>query len=487
MHKINWYRFIKDETFRPSEGKEKRANAEIDKRSAFESDFGRVVFSTASRRMHDKTQVIPLTTNDNVHSRLTHSLEVMNIGYSLGISLCRNEKFKELYGETTANELAWQISIILKTAGFVHDIGNPPFGHFGEEIIQEYFKKLFKDTSFDLTEDEKLDYIHFDGNAQGFRILTKLQYLNDLFGLNLTQTTLAAYLKYPNYSHINNKERNDVNSISKYYECIASKKHGVFTSEKVFLDKIIETFELKNTDTLVNFRHPLSFLVEAADSICYLIMDIEDGYGKNWYSYEYIEKELSENEEIKSIFAIIKNRYENKNIDIHTIPKHKLFVDFRVAIIDYFVKLAVKNFMWNSKLIESGNYNYELIEDDPENVAKCLAEFCKRNIFPQREITSLELCGNSVLTGLLDTYIDLVFHKNKKYRKKGQDMISGAILKTAFEEYKIKMDNFTIELDQFDIGDLSCNLKLRIIVDFISGMTDQFAVTHYQLLSGQRI
>lgn len=481
MYKINWDRFVKEDTFRLSEGNVKRLSSEFDKRTAYESDFGRVVFSTASRRMHDKTQVIPLTTNDNVHSRLTHSLEVMNIGYSLGIGLCRNEEFIKTYGKESANDLAWKISIILKTAGLVHDIGNPPFGHFGEEIIQEYFKKFLKDNpNISISDEEKYDYIHFDGNAQGFRILTKLQYLNDLYGLNLTKTTLASYLKYPNCSKLN-KEKDEQNN----YKFIALKKHGVFTTEKMYLDDIINTFSLSDSD--VNFRHPLSFLVEAADSICYLIMDIEDGYGKDWFSYSFMKKVLSENEMIKTLFDNMENRIVEKGLNLKSIPDRKLMVDFRVSVIDYFVKLAIENFIANAEKIENGKYNYELINDDPNKVSKTLYNFCIKNIFPQREIVSLELCGNSVLTGLLDIYINLAFHENSKYREKARNMISKAILRTAIKETDNSIPIETEDINKFDINDLSPNVRLRMIVDFISGMTDQFAVTHFQLLSGQRI
>jgi dGTPase len=191
---MNWEKYLNAERLRPS-GRE----TQNDPRNEFESDFGRVIFSPAIRRMHDKTQVFPLTTDDNIHSRLTHSMEVMAIGHSLGIRLCEDKIFQR-YVKRDLHTILREIPVLLKNSCLVHDIGNPPFGHFGEAVIQDYFSKLFvrKDIKFNLTEVEKEDFKKFDGNAQGFRVLTKLQVLDDPFGLNLTYATLASYVKYPN-------------------------------------------------------------------------------------------------------------------------------------------------------------------------------------------------------------------------------------------------------------------------------------------------
>lgn len=263
-YNIDWDKYLSTERARKSN--KKIEDNSLDKRNAFESDFGRVVFSSPLRRMHDKTQVIPLTSGDKIHTRLTHSIEVMNTAKSLALNLCRDQDFIDEYTEKKAFELEQSISSILMTAALVHDIGNPPFGHFGETIIQQYFKynadnRLLKDI-------DNLDFTAFDGNAQGFRILTHTSYVGDLFGLNLTYATLGAYMKYPN-AGIPDK---------KY---IGTKKHGIYSSEKEIFDKIVAACNLKVGDRIK--RHPLSFLVEAADSICYLVMDIEDGFLLRWF------------------------------------------------------------------------------------------------------------------------------------------------------------------------------------------------------------
>ena len=182
--------------------------------------------------MHDKTQVFPLTNGDYVHTRLTHSLEVMNLAVSLGSSLCRNADFVAAYGKEKALLLEQQICAVLKTAAFVHDIGNPPFGHYGEDTIKRYFKsgrwrKYAADCSpVDLAfyEAHSHDFTEFDGNAEGFRILAKGQYLGDLYGLNLTFAVLGAFMKYPN------PERGD----KKGY--VGLHKHGVFATEEQVME-----------------------------------------------------------------------------------------------------------------------------------------------------------------------------------------------------------------------------------------------------------
>ena len=231
---MDWNKLLNADRLRESERQK-------DSRNEFESDFGRIIFSPALRRMHDKTQVFPLTTDDNIHSRLTHSMEVMSVGYSLGVRISENDTIKQKFSEK--RELFREIPIIMKNICLIHDIGNPPFGHFGETVIQNYFKELFEADEkavaqkkqdklrFELTPDQKRDFLNFDGNAQGLRVLTKLQSLNDDKGLNLTYATLAAYIKYPNYG---NKDKSK----------IATKKTGVFHSEKVDFEKIMEDCEL---------------------------------------------------------------------------------------------------------------------------------------------------------------------------------------------------------------------------------------------------
>lgn len=462
---MDWKKYLNAERLRPT-----RRIQGTDNRNEFESDFGRVIFSPAIRRMHDKTQVQPLTTNDNIHSRLTHSLEVMAIGYSLGIRLCNDKYFLEK-SKLSDEKIEREIPIILKNACLVHDIGNPPFGHFGESVIQIYFKQLFKDKNqdFNLDENQRRDFEEFDGNAQGFRVLTKLQYLNDLYGLNLTYASLAAYLKYPNLSPMDRTSN-----------FIAQHKKGVFESERQYLDKIAQAcnlYILRNGKKMI-IRHPLAFLVEAADSICYLTMDIEDGFNKGWYSFEHIFNELRSIYGLETILENIRREEPNDT---------SRMVKLRITLIQELVNLAITNFSVNLINICNGHYNEELIYDDTQRgLAKKLQEFCINNIFPKREVQSLELTGHAVISGLLDYYIGFLFNKGDRqtdkdndYQKRAKGLISKSIIEVARLECELPEGSPICQLSDY--------YKLRIIVDFISGMTDQFALNHYQKLNGQKI
>lgn len=448
---MKWEKYLNHDRLKVSKRKKER-----DPRNEFESDFGRVIFSPATRRMHDKTQVFPLTSDDNIHSRLTHSMEVMAIGHSLGLRICENESFLKETG-LNKHEIHRNIPVILKCACLVHDIGNPPFGHFGETIISDYFKTSFKNTALHVkldSQEEQEDFEFFDGNAQGLRVLTKLQVLNEEAGLNLTYATLGAFLKYPN-----------AGSIDKSF--ISTSKRGVFQSEVEYLKKIGEACDLIKGNTFV--RHPLSYLMEAADSICYLTMDIEDGFNKGLYSFDYYKSHLEHIEPIKEELQEIANMPS----DAKGITR---IVNLRIMLIRKLVELASDNFVKNLADICSGNYNKELIKDDESGLSKTLGKFCVNNIFNNREIQQLELTGHSVIKGLLDYYISFFFDSSPDYRRRALGTVSNSLIQAALIETKKK---------EFD--ELSDYFKLRIIVDFISGMTDQFALNHYQKLSGQKI
>ena len=451
---MNWEKLLNNGRFRPT-----RRPGGSDPRNDFESDFGRIIFSAAMRRMHDKTQVFPLTADDNIHSRLTHSMEVMAIGHSLGIRICESKEFQKLIGKTKT-DLFREIPVLLKNACLVHDIGNPPFGHFGETVIQNFFTEYFKrPDAVKLSKVQQEDFTLFDGNAQGLRVLTKLQILNDATGLNLTYATLAAYTKYPNAGIIDKKK-------------ISTKKRGVFQTEKKYLDQISKECGLFVGGNIV--RHPLCYLMEAADSICYLVMDIEDGFNKGWYNFDFILSKLKHIKGLQQAVNKIKKDKLNGYGDEIT-----LMVNFRIYLIQRLVDLAYDNFIKNIGKISKGTYQKELIKDDPQNLWEALQTFCIKEIFPKRDVTSLELTGHSVLTGLLNHYIDCIFYKGKDYQRRAASLMSGSILRIAFVENKLPEKSNIDKLDDY--------FKLRIIVDFISGMTDQFALNHYQKLSGQKI
>lgn len=458
---MNWIgKYLNDKRLRESEVDGHR-DPSNDVRTPIESDFGRVIFSEACRRLHDKTQVFPLTNDDNIHSRLTHSLEVMNVGLSFALLLSKDKDFLEHSG-LDENKVLHDVASVLKTSCLVHDIGNPPFGHFGEDSIQDYFKRLFEliadeirrneglenergDVRYEhviiqsvvegkdpvgrkaalddllgfCESDESLDFTQFDGNAQGFRVLTKLQYKNDLYGLNLTFASLAASLKYPNTKEKQEKEVG--------VDWIALHKHGVFATEADYLERVADACDLRMEDGGYK-RHPLTFLMEAADSICYLIMDIEDAICKGWLDVNRVLAGLARTKDVEWLGSLTERL--NKGL-----PERKRLMDLRTELFAYLISLAKTNFVKYLSEIEEGTYQNELIFDDENGVAKSLKELCDQWVLSQREIQSLEVTGNAVVSGLFDVYINLLFHKNKGFRKRGKALISKTIFMTVLHEH----------------------------------------------------
>jgi len=502
---MDWNNFINGSRIRESavDGKREGMTKNTDKRKPFESDFGRVIFSAASRRLHDKTQVFPLTTDDNIHSRLTHSMEVMNIGHSFAINLSENKNFLDS-SCLSENDILRIISPILKTSCLVHDIGNPPFGHFGEEVFQMYFKKLFNELrnglkgnsvtglAYDilsnikpeqkselvvfLNDAEKFaDYECFDGNAEGMRVLTKLQYVGDLYGLNLTKATLAAALKYPNSSMPSKKS-------------ISVHKHGIFHTEKEYMLQVAKDCSLINGSGEM-FRHPLAFLMEAADSICYLVMDIDDAISKKWVTYNDVKKAIERNVNIRQ--DVKDKLQENENI-AKGAKKESNWVFLRTILLSHLMQVATNNFLSNLDKIECGIYDKELIEDG-DYVYEALKKLFITRICNRSEIVSLEFTGQAVISGLLDIYLSMLFSDNKKVRMRAKSIMSKTIFKVALHEHaSIGDPSITGEevenlYERLDPADLSAEERFRIVRDYVAGMTDKFAVSQYQKLSGQRI
>jgi dGTPase len=254
----------------------KKQNTEL-ARSPFHKDYDRIIFSQSFRQLNRKTQVHPLTQHDGIHTRLTHSLEVSCIGRSLGM----------LAAEKIKDELPMWISpadvgAIIQAACLAHDIGNPPFGHAGEYAIREWFDDASHGNFLEkLSAEEQADVRQFEGNAQGLRLLTKIDYHPNDGGMRLTYATLGAYLKYPWLSKTIESQGNTP----------ASKraKFGCYQAEKEILQQIAEQLGLIQLGEYHYCRHPLTYLLEAADDICYALIDLEDGIILNMLSYEEVE------------------------------------------------------------------------------------------------------------------------------------------------------------------------------------------------------
>lgn len=487
---INWDKYLSQERWNV----ENVIDKEKDRRNPFEVDFGKVIFCPALRRMHDKTQVIPLSSGDCILTRLTHSLHVMNIAESLACNYTRSQEFKAMYkkDEDKAFEDAQYIRAILKTASLLHDIGNPPFGHFGEDTIKDYFVNFFMPgghniSEIELDKDEKIDFTQFDGNALGFRIVSKLQYAGRLDGLNLTYGTLGAYLKYPNEG----VSEKDTDELKAY---VGKHKHGIFKTERELYHKVVEKCNLETKDKAIK-RHPLAFLVEAADTICYGTMDVEDGLFQHWYGVTELLDDLSsiitELKKEKSDVCEIIGFYYSKE-DIKEKDERKVCLDLREHFITYLVDLAIRNFISNLEKIDNGTYNNELVYDDPNYVAKALQIFTKRKILSNRNVLKFEITGNSVITGLLDILIKYFFHPSKSYHLRLNGIISESRMAVAMkedlsDEYPENKVISQDEICDFDVGRLSPYARLRMIVDFVASMTDKYSVELYQTLSGNSL
>lgn len=494
LYALDWDNYLKADRRRPSGTQAQQGR---DCRNQFESDLGRVIFCPAIRRMHDKTQVIPLTSGDTILTRLTHSMQVMSVAESLAHFYTRTEIFRETYKDKAYGYDA-SISAILRTAALLHDIGNPPFGHFGEITIQNYFKKYLEDHHI-ITERQAWDFTQFDGNALGLRIVSKLQYTGTLDGLNLTYPTLGAYLKYPNKGKADG-------------EYVGDHKHGIFCTEEKIFDEIAKCCNMKKGRDKYK-RHPLSFLVEAADSICYGTMDIEDGYNIHWYSFDniidalnkFIIEKVSEKENGKDLlksylddpkkpdsFSIEKLigfcRFWNDGTEK---DKRRLILDFRVAMIGYLTRLAINNFEKNLEAIDKGEYSNELLKDDEYEVFGALSDFTFHRIISRRDIQEVELTGNSVINGLLDILMSYAFSEDKKFRSKIKAVISKSRMEVTLHEYdypKVMFKKFTEDdLWKFDIENLDNYSKLRLIVDFVASMTDKYSVELYQKFAGMKM
>lgn len=496
LYRMDWDKYLKPDRKRPSGS---HASIDWDCRNPFESDLGRVIFCPAIRRMHDKTQVIPLTSGDTILTRLTHSMQVMSVVESLAHNYTRSEKFKALYGESAYKYDAC-ISAILRTAALIHDIGNPPFGHFGEITILNYFKKYLEDHHI-IKERQAWDFTQFDGNALGLRIVSMLQYTGTLDGLNLTYPTLGAYLKYPNKGKAQNNET----------DYVGAHKHGIFYTEEKLFDEIVACCNMKVDDKKIK-RHPLSFLVEAADSICYGTMDMEDGYNVQWYSFKdmvntlnkYIYKNAIKNKKADALkefcddpkkletFSIEKLIGYERIWDDGTVKdKRRQILDFRVYLINYLIKLAVDNFVNNLEAIDKGEYSKELLKDDNLGVSDALSEFAKHKIIARRDIQELELTGNSVINGLLDILMSYAFSEDKKFRAKIKAVISKSRMEATLHENNYPNVKYKIfdeeDLWEFDVEQLDNYSKLRLIVDFVASMTDKYSVELYQKFAGMKL
>jgi dGTPase len=448
---LDWKLLLTDERL----GIEKSQSNKKDGRSQFQKDFDRIVFSPAFRRLQDKTQVFPLPESDFVHTRLTHSLEVSVVGRSVGNLV--GERILSLHPKLKKEFTQFHFGEIVAAACLAHDIGNPPFGHSGEDAIAEYFKngngKIFKKEI--ANEKQWNDLVRFEGNAQGFRIITKLLNQDVKGGLQLTYSTLSALNKYPKESLTDIEERNPEQYKNIY------KKFGFFQSEKNIFNLVAEKTGLEKPNKEEKYlwsRHPLSFLVEAADDICYSIMDLEDGFRLGLLSFNETESLLLPLIHKKDLTGY-KNRDDNEKIGY-----------LRAKAISDLVNDIAEAFAENEKGILNGNFNKEFVTViNKSNSLKKIEKASILKIYRHRSVVEREAAGYEVLGGLLDTFITAYNEYSENKLSPKNRAIINLIPKRFFYAEKQNPELYH---------------RLLRIIDFVSGMTDSYAVSIYRKIKG---
>ncbi|SOE20694.1 dGTPase [Spirosomataceae bacterium TFI 002] len=428
-------------------------------RGDYMRDYDRLIFSSQFRRLQNKTQVFPLPGATFVHNRLTHSLEVASVGRSLGRAV--GEKIvannQDSLTQNAKDFYRFELSDVIQTACIAHDIGNPPFGHSGEEAIRTYFANLPLDQkdriTAELSENEFNDLLKFEGNANAFRVLTTL-FLNN--GLKLTYTTLASIVKYPIDS---------TNGFDKKTGKISTKKSGFFEQEIPFYETIATELGIINFDQSKNqyARHPFVFLVEAADDICYSIIDLEDAFRLNIVSFEKVKGLLLPFfEDEKTAEYLLKQMEEIQE------EKQKLSL-LRAMLINLLTQKCTAAYMENEAALLSGELNkplIELIDSKSQILLEKISDFSVTYIYNHRSVIEKEIAGYNVIGGLLDEFVTAVLNPKSQKSRKMLQLLTGQY---ANNEDKTLYQN------------------LLSVIDYISGMTDLYAVDLYRKITGIQI
>ncbi|HMI05948.1 MAG TPA: deoxyguanosinetriphosphate triphosphohydrolase [Flavobacterium sp.] len=422
-----------------------------DTRLGFEVDYDRIIFSSAFRSLQDKTQVIPLSKTDFVHTRLTHSLEVSVVGRSIGRLVGKKiiEKYpylKEVHGFHMND-----FGAIVAAASLAHDIGNPPFGHSGEKAIGEYFKigkgQQYKDQ---LSEKEWQDLIDFEGNANGFSVLTASRPGIE-GGLRISYATLGAFLKYPKESLPKKPTPN-----------IADKKYGFFQSDKQFFTEVAAELGMisNKTGNDIGFeRHPLAYLVEAADDICYTIIDFEDGINLGLVSEDYA---------LEYLIKLVKDSIDTaKYKSLET--KEDRISYLRALAIGSLINDAVQVFVENEELILQGKFPFALTDKSKYKAQMDdIIKISVKNIYQSREVIEKELTGYQIINTLLDKFITAY---NNRFEGKATSY-DNLLLKILPERHHLEKENL------YD--------RLLHISHFVSLLTDGNALIYYRTILGYK-
>ena len=439
---MNWQQLISNKRL----GQEHKHPERHDDRTEFKRDYDRLVFSAPFRRLQNKTQVFPLPGSIFVHNRLTHSLEVACVGMSLGNDVARvlTNRHPEL-----ANTLFQEIGQIVSAACLAHDMGNPPFGHSGEKAIQTYFTEgpgssLQREVSHQFWD----DITHFEGNANAFRLLTHQFKGRRAGGFVMTYSMLASIVKYP------------------YASSAASKKgkFGFFNTERDIFRRIADELGIichsEPGDPLKYARHPLVYLVEAADDICYEIMDIEDAHKLRILTYDETATLLL------SFFSEEQRQSIQQRIaDEQLTDNNEKVVYMRACAVGLLEHECVKAFTDNEDAILAGTFEGSLIDHIaplPCEAYQACSRLSLKRIYKSKPVLDVELSGYKIMETLMEHFIEAAHHPDRFYSKQLISRVSS----------------------QYDIDSPDLDTRLMAIIDYISGMTDVYALDIYQKICG---
>lgn len=439
---MEWKQLISNKRF----GQEHKHAERHDDRSEFKRDYDRLIFSSAFRRLQNKTQVFPLPGSIFVHNRLTHSLEVASVGMSIGNDISRRviQKRPEL-----KDTLVEEIGTIVSAACLAHDLGNPPFGHSGEKAIQTFFSEGPGQKIKSMVSSEFWDDItHFEGNANAFRILTHRFKGRRQGGFVMTYSMLASIVKYP------------------FASCLAGNhgKFGFFASEAESYRKIADELGIfcKSApgEPLKYTRHPLVYMVEAADDICYEIMDIEDSHKLKILSFAETEHLL-----LSFFDEDIQQKIRQRIIDEELTDENEKVVYMRASVIGKLENECVAAFLAHEEKILAGTFEGSLIDHISERQKKAYKE-CEKisysKIYQSKPVLDIELSGYKIMATLMEVFIEAAVNPSRFYSKQLLRRVSS----------------------QYDIENESLEERIMAVIDYISGMTDIYALDIYQKING---
>ncbi len=450
-----WARWLSDQRLGSASADVSRTRYEG--RSEFERDYDRIIYSSAFRRMQDKTQVFPLSPTDYTRTRLTHSLEVSTVGRSLGQMAGR---FLRAEGLLPAEVSRADLGTLVAAACIAHDLGNPPFGHAGEAAIQSWARHWLTKRRPALSEAECLDLLEFEGNAQGFRIVSRLQARERPGGLQNTLAFIGTMAKYPAASLPQGRPR-DVN-------VTAEKKFGYFQEDKDLAESAFSTLGLRQVSAGIYRRHPLAYLMEAADDVCYGVIDIEDAFKLRLIDFETCRGLLTP-------LAAATPGFRDHTSDSHSSRVSRL----RAAAIHALTVACFEAFKAHLHALEAGTFEGSLIDRAPMVGAyRELIDGARRHAYNSEHVVQIACAGFRVLGGLLELFADALTAPTLSMHDR---MLLHLLPLEAFSRPGRDFGSLEAAREALTPAE-----KLLTLTDYISGMTDRYALQQYQYLFGIR-